>query len=100
MKPSRDGEYICLVHDQYRGNPEYVHGHVTAERAAEVIKYETSGIEVDLASLKHIYARKQFPSQDCPDGCDWEFRELTGPARGAFKVTRMEPKTPTTEASQ
>lgn len=99
MKPSRDGEYIYLVHDEYRGNPEYVYGHITAERAADVIKYETDGVEVDPASLRHIYARKQFPSQDCPDGCAWEFRELAGPARGAFKVTRMEPKPSTKEPS-
>jgi hypothetical protein len=90
-KPSRDGEFIPLVYDADQSEfPQYVRGHIDGAKAAEIMELETDR-QYDPESATHVWARCQTPSEFCPDGCSWEFRELAAQERGAFRVTRLMP---------
>lgn len=97
-KQNRDGEFIYMVRDSPEFDThEYVRGHISGEQAAAILGRET-GNDFDPASAQHVWMRRQFPSHECPDGCDFEFRELATQQRGAFKVTKVLPLRAKTDA--
>ena len=85
------GEYIHLYFDHEYDHPYYLKGHVTKERADEVLGYEQ---DVTVKSIAHKYGRliRVGPEhEDCIDGLDTTFRVIDTPRKSYYPVTECEP---------
>lgn len=86
-----DGQYIPLWFDHPKDHPYYVRGHVTKERAQEVLAYEE---EITVKAVAHKYGRlvRVGPEhEEAIDGLGTVFRVLDAPRRSYYKVTECEP---------
>lgn len=86
-----DGEYIHLYFDEPEDHPYYLRGHVSIEKAGEVLAFER---EVIVKSVKHKYGRlvRVGPDhEDAFDGLDTVFRVIDTPRPSYYKVTECEP---------
>lgn len=93
-----DGDYILLHFDHPHDHPYYLRGHVTKERAQEVLEYEE---EITVKAVAHKYGRAVRVGQyhpDAIDGLDSIFRVIDTPRRGYYPVTECEPLLPFTAA--
>ena len=89
-----DGDYILLHFDHERDHPYYLRGHVTKERAQEVLEYEE---EITVKAVAHKYGRavRIGPGHpDAIDGLDSIFRVIDAPRRSYYAVTECEPLLP------
>ena len=89
-----DGAYIDLYFDEPYDHPYYLRGHVTKERAQEVLGYEE---EVTVKAVAHKYGRpvRVGPDhEDWIDGFDTTFRVIDTPRRSYYAVTECEPLLP------
>lgn len=85
------GEYIHLYFDHGYCHPYYLKGHVTKERADEVLGNEQ---DVTVKSIAHKYGRliRVGPEhEDCVDGLDRIFRVIDTPRKSYYPVTECEP---------
>lgn len=94
-----DGDYIELYFDEPRDHPYYLRGHVTKDRAqevlgtGEVLMYDA----VTVKSIKHRYGRLVRVGsnhEDSIDGLDTIFRVIDTPRRSYYPVTECEPLLP------
>ena len=86
-----DGGYIHLYFDEPKNHPYYLRGHVSIEKAGEVLAFER---EVIVKSVKHKYGRlvRVGPNhEDAIDGLDTVFRVIDNPRASYYKVTECEP---------
>ncbi|MDP2371901.1 hypothetical protein [Rhodoferax sp.] len=89
-----DGDYILLHFDHPLDHPYYLRGHVTKERAQEVLWYEE---EITVKAVAHKYGRAVRVGQDHPDaidGLESVFRVIDTPRRSYYAVTECEPLLP------
>lgn len=89
-----DGDYILLHFDHERDHPYYLRGHVTKERAQEVLGYEE---EITVKAVAHKYGRAVRVGPDHPDavdGLESIFRVIDTPRRSYYAVTECEPLLP------
>lgn len=92
-----DGDYIVLYFDEPRDHPYYLRGHVTKERAQEVLAVEEALDAVTVKSIKHRYGRLVRVGPDHPDaidGLESIFRVIDTPRRSYYAVTECEPLLP------
>ena len=95
-----DGDYIELYFDEPIDHPYYLRGHVTKERAQEVLAIEEALEALDavtVKSIKHRYGRlvRVGPDhEDSIDGLDTTFRVIDTPRRSYYAVTECEPLLP------
>ena len=92
-----DGDYIELYFDEPIDHPYYLRGHVTKERAQEVLAVEEALDAVTVKSIKHRYGRlvRVGPDhEDSIDGLDTTFRVIDTPRRSYYPVTECEPLLP------
>ena len=92
-----DGDYIELYFDEPIDHPYYLRGHVTKERAQEVLAVEEALDAVTVKSIKHRYGRlvRVGPDhEDSIDGLDTTFRVIDTPRRSYYAVTECEPLLP------
>jgi hypothetical protein len=91
-----DGDYMLMYFDglnKYE-RPYYLRGHVSKEKAQEVLAYEE---EITVKSVEHKYGRSIRVSPDneeAIDGCESIFRVIDTPRRSYSKVTECEPLLP------
>lgn len=88
-----DGDYMLMHFDGCNKfeRPYYLRGHVTKEKAQEVLAYEE---EITVKSVAHKYGRAVRVGPDHPDAIDglgYIFRVLDAPRRSYQKVTECEP---------
>lgn len=84
-------EYIPLWFDHPTEHPYYLRGHVSIERAKEVLGVAE---EITVKTVAHKYGRlvRVGPDhEDAIDGLDTIFRVLDAPRRSYYAVTECEP---------
>ena len=91
-----EGDYMLMYFDGCNKfeRPYYLRGHVTKEKAQEVLAYEE---EITVKSVAHKYGRSIRVSPDheeAIDGMDMIFRVIDAPRRSYSKVTECEPLLP------
>ena len=94
-----DGDYIDLYFDEPYDHPYYLRGHVTKEKAQEVLGTGECLVygPVTVKSIKHRYGRlvRVGPEhEDAIDGLDTVFRVIDAPRRSYYAVTECEPLLP------
>ncbi len=91
-----DGDYMLMYFDGLNKfeRPYYLRGHVSKEKAQEVLAYEE---EITVKSVAHKYGRSIRVSPDheeAIDGLDTIFRVIDTPRRSYYPVTECEPLLP------
>jgi hypothetical protein len=91
-----DGDYMLMYFDGLNKfeRPYYLRGHVTKERAQEVLAVEE---EITVKAIAHKYGRVVRVGQDHPDAVDGLgsiFRVIDTPRRSYYPVTECEPLLP------
>lgn len=84
-------EYIPLCFDHPTDHPYYLRGHVSIERAKEVLRFAE---EITVKTVAHKYGRfvRIGPyHEDAIDGLDTVFRVIDAPRRSYYAVTECEP---------